>query len=86
MKCYKPLFKTLLEFFAFEVLQNNFCFDIFNIITKKVWFLKKTLKSPFYFITLDFNFDNPKLLILFGNLSFLFFNTSFVNYINLEEL
>ena len=81
----KLLSKTLLKLFTFEVLQNNFCFQAFNMINNKVCFLE-TSKSCSPFITIDFDLNDPKLLALFSNLSFLLFNKNFSNNIDPKEL
>ena len=56
-----------------------------HIIDKKILSLK-IFESYFFFIVIDFDLDNLKLLILFGNLSFLPFNINSANDIDLEEL
>ena len=79
------LAETLLELSMLKVLQNNFCFQAFNMINKKAQSLEIS-KSYFFSITINFDLNDLKLLALFGNPSFLFFNINSTNDIDLEEL
>lgn len=55
------------------------------MINNKVDFLE-TSKSCVFSITVNFNLDNPKLLMLFDNSSFYIFNMIFAYNIDLKEL
>lgn len=67
------------------LLQNSFRFQASNIINDKVQFLK-TLNSFPFFVTIGFDLDNQKLLLLLADLSFSFFNISFANNIDPKKL
>ena len=76
----------MLELFTLKVAQNSFHFKVSYIINDQIWSLNKILKFYSLFISIKFDIDILKLLMLFCNLSFSFFDLNFVNGIDLKEL
>lgn len=77
--------EILFKLFAFEVLQNNLPSCVFNIINNNTWFLQ-TFQSWFFSVTINVYLNNPKFLVLFGNIDLHFFDINYYNNIDSEEL